>query len=140
MKKRIKKLVPHCPIIVQCQYGNVPPSMIFDLKDSQHDSNHTAECHDHPEGCSHHDHDHHHHGEHHHHHKEIESLDTFSYSKEEVYLDLSRFQEFMVTSFPANILRAKGFLLFSCDPNHYYVLQLSGKFLQVLQCHFILIL
>ena len=74
----------------------------------------------------------HHHGHHHHHHDEGETeeygIGTFVYYKRSPF-NRDKFDKFAV-DFPSNIIRCKGVLWFSDEPESSYVFEQSGKQVQ----------
>ena len=93
------------------------------------DHDHECECeHDHEHEC---EHGHHHH-HHHHHHDEGEAeeygIGTFVYYKRAPF-NREKFDKF-ATSFPANIIRCKGVMWFSDEPQSSYIFEQAGKQVQ----------
>lgn len=98
-----------------------------------HDHDHECD-HDHDE-CSHEDRDHEHghcHHHHHHHHDEGEAeeygIGTFVYYKRAPF-NREKFDKF-ATNFPTNIIRCKGVMWFSDEPQSSYIFEQAGKQVQ----------
>lgn len=78
-----------------------------------------------------HDHDHegHHHHHHHHHHDEGEAeeygIQTFVYYRRPA-IDIHKFDRFVATKWPKNIIRAKGLIYFSNNPDMSFLFEQAG--------------
>lgn len=76
-----------------------------------------------------HGHEHHHHHHHHHHHEggEVEeyNIGTFVYYRRPA-LDLNKFDHFVATKWPKNIIRAKGLCYFADEKDKCYLFEQSG--------------
>ena len=77
-----------------------------------------------------HDHDHDHVHHHHHHHEEGEAdeygIQTFVYYRRPPF-DLSKFDRFVATQWPASVIRAKGVVYFSHDRDMSYLFEQAGS-------------
>ena len=95
-----------------------------DEDDDEHEHHH----HEHDEHEEEHDHEHGHH-HHHHHHGEGETeeygIGTFVYFRRAPF-NRDEFDKF-ASNFPKNIIRCKGIIWFSDEPEHSYVFEQSGK-------------
>lgn len=91
---------------------------------------------EHHHDAHHHEHEHHHHDEHdhsshhhHHHHDEGEAeeygIQTMVYYRRAPF-DLQKFDRFVATQWPANIIRTKGVLYFSNQPDMSYLFEQAG--------------
>ena len=109
-----------------------------DNDDDDHDhEDHDHEDHDHDEH-EHHDHDHeeHHHHHHHHHHEGVENeeegtaleygVGTFVYYRRRPF-DFDGFESWVAHSDHHRIIRAKGLVYFSDNPNMSYIYESAGK-------------
>ena len=89
-----------------------------------HDEHHHHE-HDHED----HDHEGHHHHHHHHHHDEGEAeeygIQTFVYYRRPA-IDIHKFDRFVATKWPKNIIRAKGLIYFSNNPDMSFLFEQAG--------------
>ena len=98
--------------------------------DDDHDEHHHHE-HDHEEEPEHHHdqegHGHHHH--HHHHHDEGEAeeygIQTFVYYRRPA-IDIHKFDRFVATKWPKNIIRAKGLIYFSHNRDMSFIFEQAG--------------
>lgn len=81
--------------------------------DHHHDHHHGHDC-----GCSQcaHDHGHHHHHVH---------VDTFLYYRR-APMDLDKFDRFLATQWPRNVIRTKGVIYFQQNPDMSYLFQQAG--------------
>lgn len=95
-----------------------------DEDDDEDDYHH----HNHHEHDGHHGHEHEHH--HHHHHDEGEAeeygIQTFVYYRRPAF-DLNKFDRFIATQFPKNIIRTKGVLYFSHNRDMSYLFEQAGS-------------
>lgn len=122
----IRALQPKAEII-DCDYANVDLDRIINtgLFDFEKVATSAAWVHEIEQGVTdddHHDHDHEHsheheHGHHHHHHDdegeaEEYGIQTFVYYRREPF-DLHKFDRFVSTKWPRNVIRAKGVLYFA---------------------------
>lgn len=84
--------------------------------------------HDHDEEA---DHDHHHEGHHHHHHHHDEGeaeeygIQTFVYYRRPA-IDIHKFDRFVATKWPKNVIRAKGLIYFSNNPDMSFLFEQAG--------------
>ena len=106
-------------------------------EDDHHHHEHEHHGHDHGDEC----HDHHHHheegcpggehctcGHHHHHHgghAEEYGIETMVYFRRAPF-DLNKFDRFVATRWPSNIIRAKGILYFSHNRDMCYLFEQAG--------------
>ena len=95
-------------------------------EDEEHDHDH----HEHEDEEHHHEHEEHEHGHHHHHHHgegetEEYGIGTFVYFRRAPF-NRDEFDKF-ASNFPKNIIRCKGIIWFSDEPEHSYVFEQSGK-------------
>ena len=94
-----------------------------------HHHHHHDEEHDdhHNEDDEHEEHEHHHH--HHHHHDEGEAeeygIQTFVYYRRPA-IDIHKFDRFVATKWPKNVIRAKGLIYFSNNPDMSFLFEQSG--------------
>ena len=98
-----------------------------------HHHNHDEE----PDHEHHHDHDeepdheHHHEGHHHHHHHHDEGeaeeygIQTFVYYRRPA-VDIHKFDRFVATKWPKNVIRAKGLIYFSNNPDMSFLFEQAG--------------
>ena len=97
-------------------------------EDEDDDDEHEHHHHEHDEHEEEHDHEHGHH-HHHHHHGEGETeeygIGTFVYFRRAPF-NRDEFDKF-ASNFPKNIIRCKGIIWFSDEPEHSYVFEQSGK-------------
>lgn len=97
-----------------------------DEEEDEHEHEHHHH-HEHDEHEEEHDHEHGHH--HHHHHGEGETeeygIGTFVYFRRAPF-NRDEFDKF-ASNFPKNIIRCKGIIWFSDEPEHSYVFEQSGK-------------
>lgn len=139
--------------IIRCEYGDVPMEEVLDTDrfnyeevamsagwiqaiendDEDHDEHHDEhehhhhdhdhEDHDHEEG---HDHGHHHH---HHHHGEGElyeyNIQTFVFEDRKPF-DMDKLQRVFM-EWPVNVIRTKGYVWFSENPNDAFILEQAGR-------------
>ena len=147
VKAIVKKLQPKAEII-EANYSKVDVDKILDTnsfnfeeasmsagwieelnrEDNEEEEEHEEHHHDDEEDDEHE----HHHGHHHHHHDEGETeeygIGTFVYYKRSPF-NRDKFDKFAV-DFPSNIIRCKGVLWFSDEPESSYVFEQSGKQVQ----------
>ncbi len=154
VKAIIRSLQPKAEII-ETNYGKVDVSKILDTnsfnfeeasmsaawieelnrtdneEEDEHEEHHQHEEHDH-EHDEDHDHEGHHEHEHHHHHHhhgegEVEEygIGTFVYFRRAPF-NRDEFDKF-ASNFPKNIIRCKGIIWFSDEPESSYVFEQSGK-------------
>ena len=77
------------------------------------------------------DHDHHHEGHHHHHHHHDEGeaeeygIQTFVYYRRPA-VDIHKFDRFVATKWPKNVIRAKGLIYFSNNPDMSFLFEQAG--------------
>ncbi len=77
------------------------------------------------------DHDHHHEGHHHHHHHHDEGeaeeygIQTFVYYRRPA-IDIHKFDRFVATKWPKNVIRAKGLIYFSNNPDMSFLFEQAG--------------
>ncbi|MBO4383279.1 MAG: GTP-binding protein [Clostridia bacterium] len=103
--------------------------------DEHHDEHeHHDHDHDHEEHEHHHDHDHeeeHGHGHHHHHHHHGEgelyeyNIQTFVFEDRRPF-DMDKLQ-FVFMNWPVNVIRTKGYVWFSENPNDAFILEQAGR-------------
>ena len=107
-----------------------------DDDDHHHHHHHDEDCdceecqheheHDHDEE---HEHGHHHHHHHHHHHDggEVEEygIGTYVYYRRKPF-NLEKFDRFVATKWPRNVIRAKGILYFSANNDMSYLFEQAG--------------
>ena len=93
-----------------------------------HDEEPDHDHHDHDEEP---DHDHHHEGHHHHHHHHDEGeaeeygIQTFVYYRRPA-VDIHKFDRFVATKWPKNVIRAKGLIYFSNNPDMSFLFEQAG--------------
>ena len=99
-----------------------------DNEEDEDEDEHEHHHHEHDEHEEEHDHEHGHH-HHHHHHGEGETeeygIGTFVYFRRAPF-NRDEFDKF-ASNFPKNIIRCKGIIWFSDEPEHSYVFEQSGK-------------
>lgn len=100
-----------------------------DDENEEHEHEHEEEHHD-----GHHDEEHeggHHHHHHHHGEGEVEEygIGTFVYYRRDPF-DRQKLEEYLNTKFPKNVIRSKGIVWFSDEPEASYVLEQAGKQIQ----------
>ncbi len=147
----IRALQPKAKII-ECDYADVDLDEIvgtgmFDFEDVAtsptwiREIEHRGEEHEEEESEHHHGHGHHHHheegcsggdhctcGHHHHHnggHAEEYGIETMVYYRRAPF-DLNKFDRFVATQWPSNIIRAKGILYFSHNRDMCYLFEQAG--------------
>lgn len=94
--------------------------------DDDEDDDKEADEHHHHEGHC----DHHHHHHHHHHHDEREAeeygIQTFVYYRRPAF-DLNKFDYFLATQFPKNIIRTKGVVYFNHNRDMSFLFEQAGS-------------
>lgn len=143
----IRAIQPRAEII-ECDYCDVPlerllNTRLFDFEkvatsaawvdaiEGHHDDDDDDDHHDHEEHGHHHDHEHEHHHdhEHHHHHGEGEveeyGIQTFVYYRRPGF-DINKFDRFIASQWPANIIRTKGVLYFKHNTDMSYLFEQAG--------------
>ena len=154
VKAIIRSLQPKAEII-ETNYGKVDVSKILDTnsfnfeeasmsaawieelnrtdneEEDEHEEHHQHEEHNHEHDEDHDHEEHHEHGHHHHHHHhgegEVEEygIGTFVYFRRAPF-NRDEFDKF-ASNFPKNIIRCKGIIWFSDEPESSYVFEQSGK-------------
>lgn len=106
-------------------------------EDDDHDHDHDHEDHDHDDhDHDHHDHDHDHeeHGHHHHHHHDHDhgegelyeyNIQTFVFEERRPF-DMEKLQSVFM-NWPVNVIRTKGYVWFSENPNDAFILEQAGR-------------
>lgn len=151
LKEIVKALQPQAQII-ECDYGDVDLDKIlntnmFDFEkvatsatwihEIEHfhdddDDDDDEDEHEHEEHHHHHEEHHHEEGHHHHHHDhgggEVEEygIGTFVYYRRRPF-NLGRFDEFIATKLPKNVIRAKGICYFKDEYDRCYLFEQAGK-------------
>ena len=97
-------------------------------EEEAHHHHHHDEHHDHHEHEEHeHEEGHHHH--HHHHHDEGEAeeygIQTFVYYRRPAF-DINKFDRFVATKWPKNVIRAKGLVYFANNPDMSFLFEQAG--------------
>lgn len=156
VKAVIKALQPTARLI-ETNYGKVEVKDIIDThsfdfnvaaesagwiqelqKDVEEDDDDEDEEHEHEHEEKHHHDEHHdeeHEGGHHHHHHhgegEVEEygIGTFVYYRRNPF-DRQKLEEYLNAKFPKNVIRSKGIVWFSDEPEASYVLEQAGKQIQ----------
>lgn len=130
--------------IVECDYADVDLDTLLDtgmfdfekvatsaawVQELEHHHDEEEECHDDHHHDHHHEHDHdccHHH----HHHEEGEAeeygIQTFVYYRRQP-LDLNKFDRFLATQFPKNIIRTKGVVYFNHNRDMSFLFEQAGS-------------
>lgn len=135
--------------IIRCEYGDVPMEEVLDTDRFNYEEvamsagwiqaiENDDEDHDHDEHeHHHHDHDHedhdheegHGHGHHHHHHGEGElyeyNIQTFVFEDRKPF-DMDKLQRVFM-EWPVNVIRTKGYVWFSENPNDAFILEQAGR-------------
>ena len=151
VKAIIRSLQPKAEII-ETNFGNVDVNKILDTNsfnfeeastsaawieelnrtdnEEDEDEEHDHDHHEHEDEEHHHEHEEHEHGHHHHHHHgegetEEYGIGTFVYFRRAPF-NRDEFDKF-ASNFPKNIIRCKGIIWFSDEPEHSYVFEQSGK-------------
>lgn len=137
--------------IIRCEYGDVPMDEVLDTDrfnyeevamsagwiqaiendeedhDEHHDEHHEHHDHDHED----HDHEEHGHGHHHHHHHHGEgelyeyNIQTFIFEDRRPF-DMDKLQRVFM-EWPVNVIRTKGYVWFSENPNDAFILEQAGR-------------
>ena len=139
--------------IIRCEYGDVPMEEVLDTDrfnyeavamsagwiqaiendDEDHDEHHDEHEHHHHDH-DHEDHDHeegHGHGHHHHHHHHGEgelyeyNIQTFVFEDRKPF-DMDKLQRVFM-EWPVNVIRTKGYVWFSENPNDAFILEQAGR-------------
>ena len=153
VKAVIKRLQPTAKII-ETNYGKVEVNEIlntnrFDfeqaansagwaqelMKDTDEDEHEEHEEHDHEEENEHDEHEHGEHGHHHHHHHdegeaEEYGISTFVYTRRKPFNQV-KFEEFVNTRWPKNVIRCKGIMWYASEPEVSLVFEQAGKQMQL---------
>ena len=155
IKQIIRTLQPAADI-VECDYAEVELEQLIDThlfrfervatsagwireierqatEEEEHEAKHPHEHHHHDEEHDDHDHEekheHHHHHHHHHDHEEGEAeeygIGTFVYYRRPAF-DIHKFDHFVATQWPKNIIRAKGVCYFSHNRDMSYLFEQAG--------------
>ena len=140
VRKVVRALQPKAEII-ECDYADVNLDRIintglFDFEDVATSAawvqeleghHHDHEDEDEDEDEHDHDHEHHHHHHHDHDHGEAEEygIQTFVYYRRPG-IDLSKFDRWVATSWLPNIIRAKGVIYFTQNPDMSYLFEQAG--------------
>ncbi len=132
--------------IIRCEYGDVPMDEVLDTDRFNYEEvamsagwiqaiENDEEDHDHDEHeHHHHDHDHeeeHGHGHHHHHHHHGEgelyeyNIQTFIFEDRRPF-DMDKLQRVFM-EWPVNVIRTKGYVWFSENPNDAFILEQAGR-------------
>lgn len=151
----IRALQPRAKII-GCDYCNVPLSdllntRLFDFEkvatsatwiqamDSAPDELEDDDAHEHEHEHEHHEHEEHgrHHHHHHHHDEEGEAeeygIQTYVYYSRPA-LDLNKFDYFVASKWPENVIRCKGMLYFSENEDMCYLFEQAGVQKKLTEC------
>lgn len=154
IRKIIRALQPKAKII-ECDYANVSldellNTHLFDFEkvatsaawvkeierpvseEEEAEAHHHHDHHDEDEHEHHHDHEHEHGHEHHHHHHHDEGeaeeygIQTFVYYRRPAF-DLHKFDRFVASKWPSNVIRTKGVLYFKHNTDMSYLFEQAGK-------------
>lgn len=102
---------------------------IHAIEGHDHDDHEDHDHDDHDDHDEHHDDDHEHHHHHHHHDDEGEAeeygIQTFVYYRRPGF-DINRFDHFIASQWPRNIIRCKGVLYFKHNPDMSYLFEQAG--------------
>lgn len=147
IKAIIRAIQPKAEIM-ECDYAgisldNIMNTRMFDFEEvatsaawiheieqpvSEEEDEYEEEHHDHCE-CSHHGHHDHHCCHHHHHHEEGEAeeygIQTFVYYRRKGF-DLAKFDRFVATQWPGNVIRTKGVLYFNSNRDMSLLFEQAG--------------
>lgn len=98
------------------------------VEEDEHEHHHEHEHHRHDHDHEHeHEHDHHHH---HHHDEEGEAeeygIQTFVYNRRPA-MDITKFDRFVASAWPRNVIRAKGMVYFNSDTDMCYLFEQAGS-------------
>ena len=103
----------------------------------QHGSRAEQHHHHHEEEHSHEHDEHEHHHHHHHHHEEGEAeeygISTFVYYRRPAF-DIHKFDRFVATQWPKNVIRAKGICYFSHQRDMSYLFEQAGSQKKIQEC------
>lgn len=153
VKAIIRAIQPKAKII-ECDYadfdfGEILGTGMFDFDDVATSAAWIREIEGHDDEDDHHhhddeddhddDHDHHHHDHHHHHHHHDDEGEAEEYGIQTmVYyrrpgLDFNKFDRFLATQWPANVIRAKGILYFSHNRDMSFLFEQAGVQKQISQ-------
>lgn len=152
LKEIVRAIQPEAEII-ECNFGDVDldkivgthmfdfdkvatsAAWIAEIESDTHDHDEEEHHHEHSEHHSHEEHcndghgEHEHHG-HHHHHGEGEAeeygIGTFVYYRRAPF-DINKFDNFVARHWPKSVIRAKGMVYFSDQPDICYVFEQAGK-------------
>ena len=153
LKEIVRAIQPEAEII-ECNFGDVDldkivgthmfdfdkvatsAAWIAEIESDTHDHDEEEHHHEHEEHHSHEEHcndghgEHEHHGHHHHHHGEGEAeeygIGTFVYYRRAPF-DINKFDNFVARHWPKSVIRAKGMVYFSDQPDICYVFEQAGK-------------
>lgn len=137
LKEIVKALQPQAQII-ECDYGNVDLDKILNTKMFDFEKVATSATwiheveHFHDDDEDEHEHYHEDEHEHHHHHDheggEVEEygIGTFVYYRRRPF-NLGRFDEFIATKLPKNVIRAKGICYFKDEYDRCYLFEQAGR-------------
>lgn len=153
LKEIVRAIQPEAEII-ECNFGDVDldkivgthmfdfdkvatsAAWIAEIESDTHDHDEEEHHHEHSEHHSHEEHcndghgEHEHHGHHHHHHGEGEAeeygIGTFVYYRRAPF-DINKFDNFVARHWPKSVIRAKGMVYFSDQPDICYVFEQAGK-------------
>ena len=150
--ERIRQIVKNPPPdaqILECDYANVDldniiDTYMFDYNDVSgsagwikinegHEEHHDDDDNDDDDDHDEHEHEHHHHDhEHHHHHDEDEGeaeeygIGTYVYFNRRPF-DTLKFNDYVLNSWPKNIIRCKGLCYFADNQDMSYIFETAGK-------------
>lgn len=153
LKEIVRAIQPEAEII-ECNFGDVDldkivgthmfdfdkvatsAAWIAEIERDDHDHDEKEHHHEHEEHHGHEEHcndghgEHEHHGHHHHHHGEGEAeeygIGTFVYYRRAPF-DINKFDNFVARHWPKSVIRAKGMVYFSDQPDICYVFEQAGK-------------
>lgn len=106
--------------------------------DEEHEHEHEGHDHEHEEHEHEHEEHEHEHGHHHHHHHdegeaEEYGISTFVYYRRPAF-DIHKFDRFVATKWPKNIIRAKGICYFSHQRDMSFLFEQAGKQKKIQEC------